>query len=295
MLALHTAPAPWQIRVVDCAPDTSGTLAANIYPTSHRRAGATVTAHDRLIRQITAGLKAGDDEAITDAAAQMARLVPPNSTLVPLPSSDGRTERNLQIAHEIALLVSDARIKDVLVGEPHESSTSLRQIGKPGLSADQISMSATQTLTESSLVLIDNVVTTGATAQAAKNALGRADALALCWAKSQNVVHRATVEQAIRDGHRVPADVLADYPDLAGQSPQNGVSAAQLLAFHQGRMNNSHQAHKDLAMAGVSQPETAGAVSRCRAGSQPVWAMAHRRLTFDEFSSRPQTVPQLEP
>lgn len=150
--------------------------------------GLTVNEEQLNVRNVARGLKTANPDAIATAAPEMAARVPPRAILVPIPDHQGSTVANKALADAMAALGQDVEVHDVLGrGEASESSRELRQKGKPGLTAEQhaASMKVTGELpTGRPVVLIDNLETTGATAEGARRVLERPNATSVTYAKA---------------------------------------------------------------------------------------------------------------
>jgi len=129
-----------------------------------------LTPQEEHIRNIAIGLSKGDPQAINEAAQDMAKLVPLNSTLVPIPNSQGDTSSNLKLAQEIAKL-TNSKVIDVLASNPRDSQKERRRQGIPGLQTEDIQTTLKNTCETDNVILIDNVRTTGATINSAMKLL----------------------------------------------------------------------------------------------------------------------------
>lgn len=140
---------------------------------------------DSPVRAVAHGLKAGDPRATATAAEAMAPLVPPGATLVPVPGHDGSTRANLRLAEAVARLAG-AEVRDGLEREPSEGQYSRFLRGAPRLGPDEIRVRWAGGALRDPVLLVDNVVASGATALAAARALGRVAAV-LAWADARHL------------------------------------------------------------------------------------------------------------
>jgi hypothetical protein len=167
------------------------------------------TAAEASVRRVAEALKRADPAAVSLAASAMAPLAPPGSVLVPLPDSRGDTGANLVLAREIAARTG-ARVRDALSRPRGESALAALRMRWLGLVPD------------APVVLVDNVVTTGATARAALAAIGRPGTV-LAWARAPDIPERARVEEALRRGQPVPPRVLARYGEFVRANPRRSI------------------------------------------------------------------------
>lgn len=158
-------------------------LAAHPYP--HESQYGTPEA--RRVRSIAHDLKHADRVAVRIAAASLAPFVPSGATLVPIPGSRGSTRENLALAEAIARL-SGARVEDGLDRVPSESQYARRKRGLAPIAASAMQVRWTGRAIRGPVFLVDNVVTTGATAEAAARALG--GGALLVWADARETVTR---------------------------------------------------------------------------------------------------------
>ncbi len=161
-------------------------LAAHPYPPE----SSYGTPQADFVRGVAHDLKAAEPIAVRVAAAALAPLVPRGATIVPVPGSRGSTRENLALAEAVAKLAG-ARVSDGLERVPSESQYARRKRGLAPLRAEAMNVRWSGTPLRGVVVLIDNVVTTGATAEAARRAIG-GDAVLLAWADARGI-HRDEV------------------------------------------------------------------------------------------------------
>lgn len=156
-------------------------LAAHEYP----RESEYATPDGAFIRSVAHDLKGADVAAIRVAAVSLAPMVPRHGVLVPVPGSRGSTRENLKLAEAISRL-SGARVVDGLEREASESQHARRRAGKSPLTPDAMRVRWGGGIPRSPVFLVDNVLTTGATAEAARRAIG-GDVVALVWADASRI------------------------------------------------------------------------------------------------------------
>ena len=158
-------------------------LAARRYVSPRSR---PLSEEEQETRRIAYALKNPDahrDMAI--AARKMAALLPPclpALTLVPLPASSGCKKANLALSRAIsAAYGKQARVVEAIERVvPVESSCLRRRRGLPGLRAEDHQFVRIAGWIDLPVYLVDNVVTTGATIEAAERAIGAG--AGLVWA-----------------------------------------------------------------------------------------------------------------
>ena len=137
------------------------------------------------MRAVAYDLKVADPAAVRVAAAAMAptalALAALSPVLVPVPDSRGSTAANLALAEAVGRLAG-LRVVDALARAPSESQYERRKAGLAALTADAMDVRWVGPRPTGLVVLVDNVVASGATAEAARLAAGDVDALALAWA-----------------------------------------------------------------------------------------------------------------
>lgn len=121
-------------------------------------------------REIAQGVRHADPVAIMAMARALASRVRPSDVLVPMTSRDGGADRMLLVAREAARLAS-ASVADILRGQPRPS---LYDAKKAGVAPCSIDLGLYAPPGEGSVLLLDGVVDTGATATAALAALAAA-------------------------------------------------------------------------------------------------------------------------
>jgi hypothetical protein len=154
-------------------------LVATTYPKRTER----LTPQRRRERNIARKLKSRNPAAIAAAAVAMAPLIDDNAVLVPLPSSSGSTAANETLARAIAELAPGAQVADILGRRaPVESSTERRRRNRRGLRPEEHLVELRSAVPDGSIYFVDNVVTTGATAEAGHQVVGRG--IVLAYAKA---------------------------------------------------------------------------------------------------------------
>lgn len=136
----------------------------------------------RELRPLAHRVKGDDREALDKAARIMSPLLPADAVLVPAPSHGGEATGMLGLARAIACMTG-LRVCDILRSSPRESQyVHKTATGKPIASAD-MGIRMVGRLPEGCIpVVIDNVISSGNTAEACVRALGTG--LVLCLASA---------------------------------------------------------------------------------------------------------------
>ena len=140
--------------------------------------------YEGYFRMLCKGIGNGDEQCIKQSAKFFDAMLPQDSVIVPMPGHKGKATTMLQVAEEIVKLRPDIEILDVLRCVPHESNYAQKKdygfIPKPiTMVCNDFVLRAASDGKPKSKFIIDNVVVTGVTAQAAMNAL-RWPVLCLC-------------------------------------------------------------------------------------------------------------------
>ena len=141
---------------------------------------ATAKYYQGDIRNMARMIKRGDASAIRYAAETMARYVKDGSVLVPVPGHGGMATDTLALANEISM-ITGSPVVDALKGIVRESVYDMKAEGYLP-TAEELGFYQAAKLPEGrEIVLIDDVVGTGTTAVAAREALGAGSVLAFAW------------------------------------------------------------------------------------------------------------------
>lgn len=163
------------------------------------------------VRKLTRALKKSNPYALKIAAESMARAIPEGAVLVPVPGYDGRAGDTFALANEIAK-ITGSPVVEALHGVIREPIYLMKQSGYLPTSEDLGFYKSAPLPENRKVVLIDNVVGTGTTAVAAREALGQGVVVAFAWD------HTAPSPIGISGGlagrrHSVSADEDAAYID----------------------------------------------------------------------------------
>ena len=124
--------------------------------------------YTRGVSELCHAVKNGEPDAVRKMARALAAIVPPNAVLVPTPQHCGVAVYTLELCEEIATLTG-AAVCDVLRCNPHESLYIARKRGDDA----SLRFYLTGSLPDSPLFLVDNVISTGKTVEAASKAIGQ--------------------------------------------------------------------------------------------------------------------------
>lgn len=130
-------------------------------------------------REIAHGIKSGNKKAIETAALQMASRVRHSDILIPVPGRGGRAKSTLSMAQAIAR-VSGATVADIIAGNKRESMYIAKANGRT-LTAKELGFRLLGDIPEASgghYLLVDNIIATGTTMQAALQLIPNAKPLA---------------------------------------------------------------------------------------------------------------------
>ena len=134
--------------------------------------------YEGFFRHICSGIRECDSLCIRQAAHFYAAMLPEYSVVIPMPGHHGTALQMLYVASEIKKLRNDIKVFNVLASNSHESHY---EVKKDGRIPPPFKMALTvDNLPAGPKVVIDNVVVTGVTAQAALEALPSAMVFCLC-------------------------------------------------------------------------------------------------------------------
>ena len=161
---------------------------------SHR--SRPLTEAEKIIRQVAYDLKIPTPAAIAVAAPLMAALLGREPCwLIPIPSSSGSAEANMELCRAIKTFIPEARIAvGIRRVHPVESSCALRRRGLLGLPVEEHAFArCCGPLLRMPVWFIDNVVTTGATLRAAHLAFGTGDGVVYADASSYALIRSSRI------------------------------------------------------------------------------------------------------
>lgn len=125
---------------------------------------------DYGVREICHGVKERNQDCILEMAAYLSKQVTSDSILVPVPQHTGRAEYTKEIADLISGWTG-ACVADVLGCKPHESGYRLKKRGEKY--SPRFFLRGEKPVGR--VVLIDNVIATGATIREAERVIGNCD------------------------------------------------------------------------------------------------------------------------
>ena len=159
-------------------------------------------------RSLAHGVKDGDKASIEEAARRLARLVPRDAVLIPVPSHTGQATYTLEMARRVAD-INGSSVVDALVGKPREKLYDVKKQGSVHVDGKEflgLSMKDSANIPSNRPVFfVDNVVDSGITAKACHDIVGRGGVLAIAYSGEQaldavymDAVKRGDMETAAR-------------------------------------------------------------------------------------------------
>lgn len=124
--------------------------------------------YTRGVSELCHAVKNGEPDAVRKMAREMVATVPSNAILIPAPQHCGFAVYTLELCKEISALTG-ANVCDVLRCAPHESLYTARKRGHNV----SLRFYLTDSLPDNPLFLVDNVISTGKTVEAARKAIGQ--------------------------------------------------------------------------------------------------------------------------
>lgn len=138
-------------------------------------------------RETAHAMKNGERWAIYKAAEAMAKYIPTNAVLIPIPSHTGNATYTLDLAQRIAR-ETNSEVLDALKCEPREMLYKLKKQGRKP-TPRQMGFYLVHSIPEGkNVIILDNVVATGTTAAAALMATGKGIVLAFAAATNSEQI-----------------------------------------------------------------------------------------------------------
>lgn len=166
--------------------------------------------YDGDVRSIARMLKVGDGTAIAMAAGAMARAIRPGDVLVPVPSHDGQAHDTLLLADAISR-ITGSPVVEAIRGTVRDSIYDMKAKGYLPDAEDLGFYRAADIPEDRRAVFIDNVVGTGTTAVAARQALGRGHVVAFAW--DHTAPHPVGIVGGLTQRHSITAAEDAAHAD----------------------------------------------------------------------------------
>lgn len=141
--------------------------------------------HKDIAKQIKQLAVEGTLDEIRESIEKMASFVPDNAVLVPMPNHHGEVnaDTDTMILSNVLSEMTGRPVVAALAGDDRESRYKSKEKGGKGIQAEAMGFRQVQEIPEGTIpVFIDNVVGSGVTAQAARDAMG--GGITLAYAKS---------------------------------------------------------------------------------------------------------------
>ena len=164
---------------------------------------------------ITKAIKEGDMKAIKKAAKAMAKYVPDNAVLVPMPSHTGVAEdgSGVVLLTEELSRITGAPVIKALEGDNRESRYESKKTNKKGITAEKMGFRQVKGIPSGSVpMIVDNVVSVGETAKAALDAIKGASVLSYTKGMAESVVPglKAAYPTTDKQGNTIPLSKKGD-------------------------------------------------------------------------------------
>ena len=170
-------------------------LSAHAYISPRQK--RSLSAQEKTVRNNAYGVKGMDPIVLDSVAKEMAALIPKearkSAILVPIPGHTGETEANVALAERIAE-ITGSRMADVLKRRAGQSQRDARVAGRRTMKPAELGMVSTETLDGRDVFFVDNVISSGATIRAARDAVGGGKGLV--YAKSNPKGEKYTIATA---------------------------------------------------------------------------------------------------
>ena len=205
------------------------------------------------LRELAWGLKLSAHRAMERSAQMMAPLIPDDAVVVPMPNHGGKPVSTMILAYYIAGVKDGVDVVPALECEPHESNHA-HKMKNAGESVG-IEMRRTDAAIPPNrpVVIIDNVVASGATYKAAQKVLPQADLVTLADATRGKV----SFEPSLQDIQKEMAAV-----DRDGAGAQGGERHS--LPTVEDIENDDMIRHALSVMGGRAKDEARDLIARCR-------------------------------
>jgi N12 class adenine-specific DNA methylase len=158
------------------------------------RVKPSLSAQEKTIRENAYGVKGMDPVVLDSVAKEMAALIPKearkSAILIPIPGHTGETAANVALAERIAA-ITGSRVADVLKRQAGQSQRDARVAGRRTMKPVEFGMISTETLDGDNVFFVDNVISSGATIRAARDAVGGGKGLV--YAKSNPKGEKYTI------------------------------------------------------------------------------------------------------
>lgn len=143
-------------------------------------------------------LKENDPQAIDYCARQLAKMLPENAVVVPIPGHHGYADQTLTLARAISSQTNGRiYVANIIKGNDRDSNYQAKKAGRP-LSADQMGFRQKGSLPHGKVpFLLDNCVDSGETARAAFQAIGN-KGIILSYAMSDTLLCSLEKRNSIR-------------------------------------------------------------------------------------------------
>ena len=213
-----------------------------------RREIASVGKYAGELRNLAHGMKRGDMRSMVIGADLMSPLIPENAVIVPMPNHEGKPIRTMLLGMCISGVRDDVDVVPALLVNPHDGSYHDKKIGKrPNL---VMRRDWTANIPKGRpVVVIDNVIASGATWEVAKSVLPDATLVTLADASRKARREEMSDIKSLSDflRHPEPPMSMDAFKEKFGSRNLDGIYNKTTISSENGRLDGSQNVGDEMA------------------------------------------------